>query len=151
MLSIWIGNALHSTFEYTNPVYMYLIPFYHSLIWLKERHQLANLNTLPKSISQPKLSLVEFVTWVTCWIRDWEQKGLSGPISAVSPRLQCGQGWGNNFSRGQPLQDNNVSSGVVFSNGTVLPMPANLKLCVSFVATIFSCTDGLALSLWWSY
>ena len=27
---IWIGNALHSEFEYTNPVYMYLIPFYHS-------------------------------------------------------------------------------------------------------------------------
>ena len=30
MLSIWIGNALHSVFEYTNRVYMYLIPFYHS-------------------------------------------------------------------------------------------------------------------------
>ena len=29
MLSIWIGNVLHSVFEYTNPVYMYLIPFYH--------------------------------------------------------------------------------------------------------------------------
>ena len=39
-----------------------------SLFWLKERHQIANLNTSPKSISQPKLSLVEFVAWVIYWI-----------------------------------------------------------------------------------
>ena len=43
----------------------------------------------------------------------WEQKGLSGPISAIRPGLPCGQGWGKKFSRGQAPQDDSVGSGVV--------------------------------------
>ena len=47
----------------------------------------------------------------------WEQLGLSGPISVIRPGLPCGQGWGGNFSRGPPPQDNSVGSGEVWVTG----------------------------------
>ena len=38
-------------------------------------------------------------------------------ISAIRPGLPCGQGWGGNFSRGQPPQDDSVGSRVVWLTG----------------------------------
>ena len=52
--------------------------------------------------------LLDHKTWFT---------GISGVFSGVFKIWPCGQGWEENFSRGQPPQDNNVGSGVVWVTG----------------------------------
>ena len=49
--------------------------------------------------------------------RAWEQQGLIGPISTIRLGLPCGQGWGGNFSHGQPPKNNSVGFGVVWVTG----------------------------------
>ena len=54
--------------------------------------------------------------WHT-WVRSKGLRTIGSWWPDKRTGLQCGQGWGKNFSRGQPSQDNSVGSGVVWVTG----------------------------------
>ena len=69
------------------------------------------------SVSKSTQVLSKFYFRDTPEQRAWKQYSLSGLINAIRLGLQCGQGWGKIFPRGQLHQDISVGSGVVWVMG----------------------------------